>query len=211
MKYILKSLKHNGVYVPRYDYKGFAIKLQGRNIELTSKSEQMAIAWIRKTQSTLSPPDKVFLKNFMREFIEALKKENPSSEFLLSFSSEYSKTIENDDFVIPSNWIETSTFVGIDFSEISKHLAQEKAKKLNLTKSEKKKQAAQRKAKREERKEHFGYAFADGKKLEIANWTAEPSCLFAGRGDHPRRGKWKEGPREEDIILNISPDSPIPA
>ena len=80
-----------------------------------------------------------------------------------------------------------------------------------MNKSEKKKQAAQRKAKREERKEHFGYAFADGKKLEIANWTAEPSCLFAGRGDHPRRGKWKEGPREVDIILNISPDSPIPA
>ena len=211
MKYILKSLKHNGVYVPRYDYKGFTIKIQGRTIKLTPKSEQMAIAWIRKTQSTLSPPDKVFLKNFMREFITALKKENPSSELLLSFSSEYSKTIENDDFIVPSNWDQTSTFFGIDFSEISKHLAQEKAKKLNMTKSEKKQQAAQRKAKREERKEHFGYAFADGKKLEIANWTAEPSCLFAGRGDHPRRGKWKEGPREEDIILNMSPDSPIPA
>ena len=42
----------------------------------------------------------------------------------------------------------------------------------------------------------------DGQKLEIANWTSEPSCLFAGRGDHPQRGKWKDGPREEDIILN---------
>ena len=178
MKYILKSLKHNGVYVPRYDYKGFTIKLQGRTIKLTPKSEQMAIAWIRKTQSILSPPDKVFLKNFMREFIETLKAENPSSEFLLSFSSEYSKTIENDDFLVPSNWDQTSTFLGIDFIEISTYLAQEKAKKLNLTKSEKKQQAAQRKAKREERKEHFGYALADGKKLEIANWTAEPSCLF---------------------------------
>ncbi|MBS7633191.1 DNA topoisomerase I, partial [Candidatus Bathyarchaeota archaeon] len=38
----------------------------------------------------------------------------------------------------------------------------------------------------------------------------EPSCLFAGRGNHPRRGKWKEGPKEEDIILNLSPDSPRP-
>jgi DNA topoisomerase-1 len=50
----------------------------------------------------------------------------------------------------------------------------------------------------------------DGKKIEIANWTAEPSCLFSGRGEHPKRGNWKEGPREEDIILNLSPDSPKP-
>ncbi len=41
-------------------------------------------------------------------------------------------------------------------------------------------------------------------KLEIANWTSEPSCLFAGRGDHPQRGKWKEGPSKNDIILNLS-------
>ena len=50
----------------------------------------------------------------------------------------------------------------------------------------------------------------DGQKLEIANWTAEPSCLFAGRGDHPQRGKWKDGPSEEDIILNLPPDAPKP-
>ncbi len=49
-----------------------------------------------------------------------------------------------------------------------------------------------------------------GKSLEIANWTAEPSCLFAGRGDHPQRGKWKEGPSEEDITLNLPPDAPKP-
>jgi DNA topoisomerase-1 len=80
-----------------------------------------------------------------------------------------------------------------------------------MSKDQKKKLAAERKAKRQELKEKYGYAFVDGKKLEIANWTAEPSCLFAGRGDHPRRGKWKEGPSEEDIILNLSPDSPRPA
>jgi DNA topoisomerase-1 len=202
MKHVLKSLKHNGVYVPPYDYKGFNIKIQGRTVKLTPKSEQMAIAWIRKTQSTVSPPDKVFQKNFMQEFLEELKLENPSLDSLASFSSDYMKTIENDDFAVTSD--------GIDFSEISKHLEQEKTKKLNMTQSEKKQQATQRKAQREKLKEKFGYATVDGEKLEIANWTAEPSCLFAGRGDHPRRGKWKEGPREEDIILNLSPDSPRP-
>ena len=51
----------------------------------------------------------------------------------------------------------------------------------------------------------------DGKQIEIANWTAEPSCIFAGRGNHPKRGKWKGGPKEEDIILNLSEDSPRPS
>jgi DNA topoisomerase-1 len=210
MKHVLKSLKHNGIYVPPYDYKGFSIKIQGRTVKLTPKSEQMAIAWIRKTQSTVSPPDKVFLKNFMQEFLEELKLENSSLDFLAFFSSDYMKTMENDDFTVTSNG-QPSTHTGIDFSEISNYLEQEKIKKLNMTQSEKKQQAEQRKAKRENLKERFGYAIVDGEKLEIANWTAEPSCLFAGRGDHPRRGKWKEGPREEDITLNLIPKEPRPS
>jgi DNA topoisomerase-1 len=201
VKHIISSLKHNGIYVPPYDHKGFSIKIQGQTLKLAPKSEQMAIAWIRKTQSTVSPPDKVFLKNFMQEFIEELKRENPSTAWLSSFASEYAKTVENNDFAVSSN-SQSATFAGIDFSEIAQYLEQEKAKKLNMTQSEKKQQAAERKAKREELKGRYGYAEVDGQKLEIANWTAEPSCLFAGRGDHPRRGKWKEGPSEEDIILN---------
>jgi DNA topoisomerase-1 len=59
-------------------------------------------------------------------------------------------------------------------------------------------------------KEKFGYAEVDGQRLEVANWTSEPSCLFAGRGDHPQRGKWKEGPNKEDIMLNFSPDASKP-
>lgn len=194
MKQVMKSLKHNGIYVPSYDYKGFSITIQGKTIKLTPKSEQMAIAWIRKKQSILSPPDEVFERNFMQEFLEQLKQENPYLDLL----KEIENKAEQGD---PS----------IDFSEISKYLDGEKQKKLNLSKVEKKNQAAERKAKRQELKEKYGYAFVNGKKLEIANWTAEPPCLFAGRGDHPRRGKWKEGPSEEDIILNLSLDSPRPS
>jgi DNA topoisomerase-1 len=203
MKHVLKSLLHNGIYVPPYDYKGFSVKIQGRTVKLTPKSEQMTIAWIKKTQSTLSPPDKVFQKSFMKEFLEQLKTENPEMDFLNSFSSDYLKKVENDD-------VDNAGNAEIDFSEIAQYIEQEKLKKLNMTQSEKKQQAQQRKTKREELKEEFGYAMVDGEKLEIANWTAEPSCLFAGRGDHPRRGKWKEGPKEEEIILNLSPDSPRP-
>jgi DNA topoisomerase-1 len=204
MKHVLKSLLHNGIYVLPYDYKGFSVKIQGHTVKLSPKSEQMAIAWLKKTQSTLSPPDKIFQKNFMQEFLEQLKTENPAIDFLNSFSSDYLKKIETDNADNAGN-------AEIDFSEVAQYIEQEKLKKLNMTQSEKKQQALQRKTKREELKQKFGYAMVDGEKLEIANWTAEPSCLFAGRGDHPRRGKWKEGPKEEEIILNLSPDSPRPA
>ena len=210
MRHVLKSLKHNGIFVPKYELKGFRINIQGQTIPLTVKSEQMAVAWIRKRQSVLSPPDKVFMRNFMREFLEQLKVENPSLKFLISFAPEYLKRIEEydmNDICDPKSTIHAE----IDFSEIDKYLMQEKQNKLNMSQPEKKKQAAERKIKREELKEKLGYAEVDLQKLEIANWTAEPSCLFAGRGDHPQRGKWKEGPREEDIILNLSKDSPVPS
>ena len=99
----------------------------------------------------------------------------------------------------------------IDFTQVCNFIEQEKAKKEALTKEVKKQQAEERKAKRLEFKEKYGYAEVDGQKLEIANWTSEPSCLFAGRGDHPQRGKWKDGPNEEDIILNLPPDAPVPS
>ena len=194
MKQVMKSLKHNGIYVPSYDYKGFSIRIQGQTIKLKPKSEQMAVAWIRKKQSFLSPPDEVFEKTFMQEFLEQLKQENPALDFL--------KKIENK---------AEQKDPAIDFSDVITYLEAEKQKKLNMSQAEKKKQAAERKVIRLERKEKYGCATVNGKKLEIANWIAEPSCLFAGRGDHPRRGKWKEGPSEEDIILNLSPGSPRPS
>jgi DNA topoisomerase-1 len=209
MKQVMKSLKHSGIYVPAYDYKGFSIKIQGRNVKLAAKSEQMAIAWIRKTMSLTTPPDKVFMKNFMQEFLEQLKQENPPLQLLGSFTEEYLKNIaaaEPEDVTNPDSAIRKM----IDFSQVEDYIKREKQKKLDMSKEQKKKLAAERKAIRLERKEKYGYAMVNGKKLEIANWTAEPSCLFAGRGDHPRRGKWKEGPSEEDIILNLSPDSPRP-
>ncbi len=208
MKHVLQSLKHHGIYVPIYELKGFKVKIQGQTIPLTTKSEQMAVAWIRKRQSA-SPPDRVFMRNFMREFLEELKTENPALGFLPAFASEYLKKIDSQELTAvcdPSAPIHSE----IDFSEIVNYLEREKQNKLNLPKEVKKQQAEDRKKKREELKEKLGYAEVDGQRLEIANWTAEPSCLFAGRGDHPQRGKWKEGPSKDDIILNLSPDAPKP-
>ena len=209
MKQILKSLKHNGIYVPKYVPQEFSIRIQGQPIKLTPKSEQMAVAWIRKRQSVASPPDNVFMKNFMHEFLEQIKQENPTLQALGNFASAYLKKIEEsgNEASNPNSPIHKD----IDFSQIASYVEAEKTKKLNLTPEEKKKQAEARKVIREELKKKFAVAEVDGQTLEIANWTAEPSCLFAGRGDHPQRGKWKEGPREEDIILNLPKEVPVPA
>jgi len=206
MKYRMKSLAHNGIYVPQFDHNGFHVRLQGQSIKLSAKTEQMAVFWIRKRQSLTSPPDKLFYKNFITDFIEALKIENPPSKFLDALQSSHLASLDKGN----NEWM-SDTNSQIDFSEVATYIVQEQQRKLNMSKEEKKKLAAERKIARETLREKLGYAVVDGEKLEIANWTAEPSCIFAGRGDHPKRGKWKEGPRQEDIILNLSAESPTPS
>jgi len=97
-----------------------------------------------------------------------------------------------------------------DFSEIKKWIDKEREAKLSMSKDEKKRLAAERKAIREANKEKYGYAMIDGQRVELGNYMAEPSSIFMGRGKHPLRGKWKQGAKESDIILNLSPDSKVP-
>ena len=98
-----------------------------------------------------------------------------------------------------------------DFSEIERSIEKEREKKLSMTKEEKKALATHRKAVREANKERHGYAEVDGERVEVSNYIVEPSSIFMGRGKHPLRGRWKEGAKQGDITLNLSPDSKIPA
>jgi DNA topoisomerase-1 len=202
LKYVMKSLRHNGVYIPAYESQNLSVKIQGNTLKLSAKTEQMALAWVRKELSQTSPPDRLFYRNFMRVFLEALKQENSSASFLNNVS------IRDD--VDPLIGGKPRGDMEIDFSEVRQYVSGEQLKKLNMTKEEKKKLAAERKTRREALRKTYGYAKVDGKEIEISNWTAEPPCLFAGRGDHPRRGNWKQGPAQSDIILNLSPESPKP-
>jgi len=210
MKYCMKSLQHNGIYVPPYEYKNLSIRINGQPLRLTPHTEQMAIAWARKKLSVTSPPDRVFYRNFIQDFLQVLRQENPSQKFLENFTVDYLNKLEKDDNEWQSNG-KSGEDPKIDFGEVTNYVLREQEKKLNMPKEEKKRLTNERKIQREALREKHGYAAVDGKKLEIANWTAEPSCIFAGRGTHPKRGKWKEGPKQEDIILNISPDIPRPA
>jgi DNA topoisomerase I len=194
MKYVMESLKHNGIYVPIYVPIGLSVKVLGNRIKLKEKTEQMAIAWVRKEQSITSPPDRVTYRNFTHAFIGALISENTTLSFLNDLHIK-----EDIDPLINGK---PRSDADVDFSEVRDFVVREQYRKASMTKEEKKKLAQERKANREKLKKDYGYATVDGKEIEIANWTAEPSCLFIGRGDHPKRGSWKDGPRQEDITLN---------
>jgi DNA topoisomerase-1 len=152
-----------------------------RERRITLTPEQEEMAWAWvKKLGTEYVEDRVFVANFFEDFSHCLGLRG---------------TLSPQDF---------------DFSEIQQHMEAEKKRKDALTKEEKKRQAASRKQRREAKKEAYGYAFVDGKRVEIANYTAEPSSIFMGRGRHPLRGKWKQGPKSGEVILNLSPDAPMP-
>ena len=98
----------------------------------------------------------------------------------------------------------------VDYTDIYNMIVDEREARKNLPKEEKKRLREERKVIREANKEKYGFAVIDGERCEIGNYTTEPSSIFMGRGQHPFRGKWKEGPSYEDIEINLSPDAPRP-
>jgi len=98
----------------------------------------------------------------------------------------------------------------VDYSDIYRMVEADRDYRKNLGNEEKKRLAEERKKVREENKERYGYALIDGERCELGNYMVEPSSIFMGRGEHPFRGRWKEGPRHEDVELNLSPDAPRP-
>jgi DNA topoisomerase-1 len=124
--------------------------------------------------------DPVFIRNFMDDFSKALKVKPP---------------LDLDE---------------VDFSSVIQFVEEERAAKEAMTKEEKKAAREARKAERELLKEKFGYALVDGERMELGNYQTEPSGIFMGRGEHPLRGRWKQGARERDVTLNLSPDAEVP-
>ncbi|HML02947.1 MAG TPA: DNA topoisomerase I [Candidatus Bathyarchaeia archaeon] len=169
----MKELIHNGILVPKYEAKGFGIAVGGRREMLTPEQEEMAVAWVKKLETDYVK-DPIFVENFFSDFNKAI-----------GLSTR--ERLPREQF---------------DFSEVIDYVQKEKKTRENLSKEEKKRQAEERKRKREENKEKYGYAAIDGVKVEIGAYMAEPSSIFMGRGQHPLRGRWKQGPRENDIILN---------
>ena len=176
---MLHQLIHKGVIVPDPP------EYQGLSIRINGKPvkltpKQEEMAYAwAKKKGTPYVEDLVFIRNFMQDFSTALGYEKP-----LSLDQ-------------------------IDFSELDARVAAEKAARDAMTKEERKALAQKRKQIREQLKEMYGYAIADGERIELGSYMTEPSGIFMGRGKHPMRGRWKEGAQKSDVTLNLSPDSDI--
>jgi len=176
---VLTQLIHKGIIIPDPP------PYQSLHIRVDGKliqltARQEEMAYAwAKKKGTPYVEDLVFIRNFMRDFSRALG---------------YEKPLKIDQ---------------IDFAELDERVANEKSAREALTKEERKAAAAKRKELREQLKEMFGYAVADGERIELATYMAEPSGIFMGRGKHPLRGRWKEGATKRDVTLNLSPDADI--
>ena len=186
---MLEQLEHNGVIVPDPpEPPGLSIVIRGRRIALTPKLEEMALAWARK-KDTQYVKDEVFVSNFMQDFTEALRLEG-----LLD-------GLEDED----ADGDEPLRLEVVDFGAYNELIDEERRQKEALTKEERKEQAAARRVVREELKERYGFAIVNGERVELGTYMVEPSGIFMGRGEHPLRGRWKEGASQEDITLNYGP------
>ena len=176
---MLHQLIHKGVLLPDPP------EYQGLSITVDGKPvkltpKQEEMAYAwAKKKGTPYVKDLVFIRNFLLDFSAALG---------------YEKPLKIDQ---------------INFAELDDRVAEEKAKREALTKEERKALALKRKELREQLKEMYGHAVADGERIELGNYMTEPSGIFMGRGKHPLRGRWKEGALKSDVSLNLSPDAEI--
>jgi DNA topoisomerase-1 len=177
---MLEQLIHNGVAVPEPP-PAVGLVLMIRGQSARLTPKQEEMALAwAKKQGTPYVEDSVFVENFLADFSEALGLD---------------ETLSEDE---------------VDFVPAMRIVEGERRAKEQRSKEERKALAAERKEAREELREAYGYAIVDGQEVEVANYVVEPSGIFMGRGEHPLRGRWKEGAQQKDITLNLSPDAPRP-
>ncbi len=176
-----KKLQHNGIlFPPKYEKQGITIKVKGDTVNLDINQEEMIYQWAKK-KDTPYAQDKVFQKNFTKDFAKTL-------------DSKFKKTVYED----------------IDFSNAYKIVDKEKDIKEMMTKEDRKALSVKRKELREKLKIKYGIAVMDGKDVEVGNYMAEPPGIFIGRGEHPLRGKWKPRVTAKDVTLNLGKDAKRP-
>jgi DNA topoisomerase-1 len=175
---LLKQLIHNGVLVPESPAP-VGLDITARGRRILLTPAQEEMALAwARKKDTPYVKDPVFAANFMRDFSAALGIEPP-----LSLNE-------------------------VDFGKCYAYVDKERAEKEARSKEERKTLAAERKAEREALKAQYGHAIVNGQRVELGTYMTEPSGIFMGRGEHPLRGRWKEGAHQRDITLNLSPDAP---
>ena len=173
----MESLVHNGILVIDPP-QARGFKISARdNVILLSQLQEEMAVAWVRKLGTPYVDDHVFAENFMNDFSKALR-------------------------IKPPLQVEE-----VDFAEVIQAVEEERALKEQMTSEEKKAEREERKALRDRLKEKYGYAIVDGERMELGNYQTEPSGIFMGRGQHPLRGRWKQGASQKDITLNIDPEA----
>lgn len=186
-----KTLKHNGpAFAPPYEPRNFELTIKVPDadnpikVRFLANAEEMLYHWAAKI-NTQYVKDPVFQKNFFHDIKEAISIDsNPMPHEALKAN-------------FPDGW---------DFSPIVRFIERQREAKKNRSREEKDAEKRQK----EERKEKYGYATLDSKKIEIANYIVEPPGIFMGRGENPLRGRWKHRMYPTDIVLNLGENAPVP-
>jgi len=177
---LLKQIIHNGIIIPEPP--------EYRGLCTVIRGEQVRLTPKQeemalawaKKKDTEYVNDPVFARNFLTDFSQALGIDPPL------------------------------TLDEVDFGPLYRLVDEEREAKAALTKEERRQLAAERRRAREALKARYGYAIVNGQRVELGNYMTEPSGIFMGRGQHPLRGRWKEGATHGDVTLNLSPDAEIP-
>ncbi|HEY6536682.1 MAG TPA: DNA topoisomerase I [Candidatus Nitrosocosmicus sp.] len=184
------TLVHNGVcFPPDYELKNLKFKINGETFVLNKHQEEMIYSWAKK-KDTHYVLDPVFQENFLNDFKKLLP-DNYSNSLT---------SVKQMDL--------REYFVLADNEKKEKEKEKEKLKSKTL--EERKKILQEKKKEKEKLKNFYGKAIVDGVEVDIANWLVEPPGLFMGRGQHPLRGRWKPRVTPNEVILNLSENTPVP-
>jgi DNA topoisomerase-1 len=175
---VLEQLNHNGVLVPDPPVPP-GLYIAVDGLRLDLDPSQEEMALAwAAKKDTPYVLDPEFIANFCRDFFQALGLKGPL-------------TLERVDFTLYYELVD-----------------ERRRLKEALTPEQRKMQAAERKGIAEELKARYGYAIVNGQRVELGTYMVEPSGIYMGRGQHPLRGRWKQGARQGDITLNYGPNTP---
>lgn len=183
------SLIHRGPYFTHlmepYKYLGASLIYDGKKYKLSPKEEKIALFYGRRIISEESG-----------NVVDAWTKDkifnkNFWTGFRTYLSPEHRKIFKD--------------FSKIGWGDVVAKIEAEKEKGLSETEKTLKKILT------EEKKREYGYAFLDGVREKVGNFTIEPQAIFYGRGENPNRGRIKAEINPEDVTINVGVDDPIPA
>ncbi len=176
-------LIHNGpMFAPEYIPHNIMISINGKSVQLSGLGEEYITMYARYIDTDYVKNPRL-ANRFNRNFMKDWKKVLPI-HIAKSFISMNEINVDN----------------------IKKHLDKIKERKNNISIEEKERI----KKNNELLEEPYKYCIINGSRMKVGNFKIEPPGIFLGRGDHPKLGCIKKRINPEDVIINLSKDSPIP-